>query len=1090
MADKSERALKEEEVLQFWKENKIFEKTLEKGGKEFVFYDGPPFATGLPHAGSLLSSIIKDVIPRYKTMRGYHVRRRWGWDCHGLPIENIVEKELGVKDKTEIENKFGIKSFNEACRSSVLRYAKDWKHYVERVGRWVEYDNAYKTMDNTFIESVWWALKQINEKGLLYEGRKVLLYCPRCETPIAKAEVAMDNSYKNVTEESVYVEFRLKNLKTSNLSTYLLAWTTTPWTLPGNVALAVHPDIDYVEIEKKDMGAGELVRFILAKNRLKAIFGNEEYKIIREMKGRKLVGLEYEPLFEIPAVRETGKKAFYVAEADFVTTEEGTGIVHTAVIYGEDDYQLGLKLDLPMVPLLDEKGHFNDSAPELIRGQYFKKAEKTIKEDLEKRGLMFKRENYTHSYPHCHRCGTALLYNAISSWFINIQKVKDKMIALNERVNWVPEHLKHGRFLNIVENAPDWTISRNRYWASPLPIWKDTEGKLTLIGSLDDLKKHTKKSGNKYFVMRHGESENIVKGVLDLTGDPNNHLTEKGREQVRKQTQNLKEINLILSSPFLRTRETAEVVKSELGLSNSDLIIENNLHEVNPGEDLRLRMGATIFDIEKKFKNKNILIVSHGMPLWALKKVMKCEETKNFTQGDQPGLAEVRRIDFVPFPHNENFELDLHRPYIDELEIVSEDGSPLKRIPEVIDGWVESASMPFAEYHYPFENKAEFEKRFPGDFVAEYIAQTRTWFYYMHAVAAILFGDISFKNVVTTGNVLAADGSKMSKSKGNYTDPLVLLDTIGADAFRYYLMSSVVMQAEDVFFKDEEIKEVHSRLINILANSFSFYELYADGTPTNNDSKHILDRWILVRLGELVSETTDAFEKYDMVKASRPIKNFVTDLSTWYIRRSRERLKARDKEALGTARYVFTELSKLAAPMMPFIAEEIYQKVKGESDLESVHLTSWPKKKESLFSFLKSSDKKVIKDMEETRRIVSLALEARQKANIKVRQPLMELRCKIQDLGREYQELIKDEVNVKELINKDIDGVELDTTLTPELEEEGRVRDAVRTVQDWRKEKGLKPGQIVEYKTSDEFYLKHKNEIENSTNVKILNPKS
>lgn len=1088
MADKSERALKEEEVLQFWKENKIFEKSLEKDAPkgEFVFYDGPPFATGLPHAGSLLSSIIKDVIPRYKTMRGYHMRRRWGWDCHGLPIENIVEKELGVKDKTEIENKFGIKAFNEACRSSVLRYAKDWKHYVERVGRWVEYDNAYKTMDNTFIESVWWALKQINEKGLLYEGRKVLLYCPRCETPIAKAEVAMDNSYKDITEESVTIEFRIKGEKNKSF----LAWTTTPWTLPGNVALAVHPDIDYVEIEKKDMGVGELVRFILAKNRLKEIFGNEEYKIIREMKGHKLVGLEYEPLFEISAVSETDKKAFYVAEADFVTTEEGTGIVHTAVIYGEDDYQLGLKLDLPMVPLLDEKGHFNDCAPELIRGQYFKKAEKTIKEDLEKRGLMFKKENYTHSYPHCHRCGTALLYNAISSWFINIQKVKDKMIALNEKVNWIPEHLKHGRFLNIVENAPDWTISRNRYWASPLPIWKDQNGNILIIGSLDELKKYTKKSGNKYFLMRHGEAIDNAKHILDPKGDPNNHLTENGKTEVVEAIEKLNGIELVFTSPFLRTRETAEIARNTLGLPEGSVIIDERLHEHNENdfELVRKRMSSFIFDVENKYAGKNILIVSHGSPIWVLEQVASGEKSNDLSEKEMFNTAEVKKLEFVPFPHNENFELDLHRPYIDELEFVSEDGLSLKRISEVIDGWVESASMPFAEYHYPFENKAEFEKRFPGDFVAEYIAQTRTWFYYMHAMAVMLFGDTSFKNVVTTGNVLAADGSKMSKSKGNYTDPLVLLDTIGADAFRYYLMSSVVMQAEDMFFKDEEIKEVHSRLINILANSFSFYELYADGTPTKNDSKHILDRWILARLGELVSETTDAFEKYDMVKASRPFKNFVTDLSTWYIRRSRERLKARDKEALGTARYVFMELSKLSAPIMPFIAEEIYRKVKGESDPESVHLTSWPKKKESLFSFFKSSDKKVIKDMEETRRIVSLALEARQKANIKVRQPLSKLEIRNSKLGKEYLEIIKDELNVKEIVvvQNLADEIKLDTTLTPELEEEGKVRDAIRTVQDWRKEKRLKPGQIVEYKTSDEFYLKHKNEIENSTNVKFI----
>ena len=1069
MAEKSDRAQREEKILQFWQENKIFEKSLEKGGKEFVFYDGPPFATGLPHAGSLLSSVIKDVIPRYKTMRGYHVRRRWGWDCHGLPIENMIEKELGIKDKTEIENKFGIETFNKACRSSVLRYAGEWKNYVERVGRWVDYDNSYKTMDNTFIESVWNALKKINEKGLLYEGRKVLLYCPHCQTPIAKAEIAMDNSYKDVTEESVTVEFRIKGEKNKSL----LAWTTTPWTLPGNVALAVHPDIDYVEIEKKDMGDGELARFILAKSRLDAIFGKDEYKVVREMKGREMVGMEYEPLFEIPAVKATDKKAFYVAEADFVTTAEGTGIVHTAVIYGEDDYNLGLKLDLPMVPLLDEKGRFNDSSPELIRGQYFKKAEKAIKEDLEKRGFMFKREMNTHPYPHCHRCGTALIYNALTSWFINIQKVKDRMIKLNEKINWVPEHLKHGRFLNIVENAPDWTISRNRYWASPLPIWKDENGKVYIIGSLDELKKYTKKSGNKYFVMRHGEAESNVKDVLDLTGDPNNHLTENGKQEAGRVDGG--KFDVIIASPFLRAQETATIIRK-------DFEMDERLHEVGSHEDgqaLRRRMGEFLFEIESKYQNKKILLVSHGMPIWVLEKIAGSRRSDDFTTEERFDTGEVREIDFTPYPHNADFELDLHRPYIDEIELVSEDGKPLKRIPEVIDGWVESASMPFAEYHYPFENKNEFESRFPGDFIAEYIAQTRTWFYYMHAVASILFGDIAFKNVVTTGNVMAADGSKMSKSKGNYTDPLILLDTIGADAFRYYLMSSVVMQAEDMLFKDEEIKEVHNRLINILANSFSFYEMYADGTAAGTKSKNVLDRWIVARLNQLTGEVTEAMEKYDMVRATRPVKDFVSDLSTWYIRRSRDRFKARDREALGTARHVFQEFSKLIAPVMPFVAEEIYQKLKTEGDPESVHLEDWPE--------VGSVDQKTLENMEEARKIVTLALEARAKANIKVRQPLSKLEIRTDALGPEYLEIIKDELNVKAVeVNNALESdVRLDTALTPGLIEEGKVRDAIRAVQDWRKEKSLKPGEKAKYETSDEFLFKHKTEIEKSTNIEL-----
>ncbi|HEY4505715.1 MAG TPA: class I tRNA ligase family protein [Candidatus Paceibacterota bacterium] len=1082
---KSEVALREEVILEFWNKNEIFKKSLEKDAPngDFVFYDGPPFATGLPHAGSLLSSVIKDVIPRYKTMRGFSVRRRWGWDCHGLPIENMIEKELGLKDKTEIENKIGIKAFNEACRASVLRYAKDWKHYVERVGRWVEYDNAYKTMDNSYIESVWHALKTVHEKGYLYEGRKVLLYCPHCQTPIAKAEIAMDNSYKDVTEESVTVEFRVKSKE--NVS--LLAWTTTPWTLPGNVALAVHPEIDYVEIKKKDMGDGKLVRFILAKGRLEAVFGSDEYKVVNEMKGKDLVGLEYEPLYEISAVKETGKKAWYVAEADFVNTEEGTGIVHTAVIYGEDDYNLGLRLDLPMVPLLDAAAHFNDKAPELIRGQYFKKAEKVIKEDLDKRGLLFDKKLHTHSYPHCHRCGTALLYNAISSWFINIQKVKDKMITSNEKINWVPEHLKHGRFLNIVENAPDWTISRNRYWASPLPIWKDGQGNVTVIGSLEDLKKYTKKSGNKYLAMRHGEANHNVKNIDDYMGDPNNHLTEVGRREVEEALASLENVDLIFTSPFLRTRETAEIVREKLGLESNALVVDERLHETS-GEDalqIRRRMGDFLFDIEKRYQGRNILVISHGFPLWVIEKVAKIQTTEGFTSDLQQGLAEIRELHFSPFPHNDDFELDLHRPYIDEIEL-EKDGKKLKRIPEVLDGWVESASMPFAEYHYPFENKQTFESRFPGDFVAEYIAQTRTWFYYMHAIANILFDNVAFKNVISTGNVLAGDGTKISKSKGNYTDPLLLLDRVGADAFRYYLMSSVVMQSEDTLFKDEEVKEVHNRLVNMLWNSFVFYELYADGTEASSDSKYILDKWIISRFNALVLEVTLAMESYNMVRATRPFRDFVSDLSTWYIRRSRDRLKEDDmddkKSALATTRYIFKELAKLIAPVMPFIAEDIYQKVRSSADPLSVHLESWPEGG--------AVDLETISLMEETRNLASQGLLLRSKANIKVRQPLGKLKVKNQKLKGEFLDLLKDEINVKEVVSDEDITEELDLviTLTPELVEEGKVRDAIRKIQEWRKEKNLTLGEMATYEVSakdKELFLKHALEIKKVTNVDL-----
>src|SRR3989339_783472 len=590
----------EEEVLKYWEEHKCFEKSVSERpeNKPYVFYDGPPFATGLPHYGHILGSVIKDVVPRYWTMKGYRVRRRWGWDCHGLPIENIIEKELKISGKKDIENKLGVDKFNDACRSKVLTYTKEWKKMVDRIGRRIEFDNAYKTMDSTYMESVWWALKTIWDKGLIYEGRKVLMYCPRCETPVSKAEVAMDNSYKDITEETVTVKFKVKNPKKHGLpeNTYILAWTTTPWTLPGNVALAVGKDIEYIVIEVENLS-----QLVVAKDRADAVLGEGKYKISSSIKGSDLVGIEYEPLFEIPAVKNSGKKSWYVTSADFVTTAEGTGIVHAAVIYGEDDYNLGVKLDLPMVPMLNEKGEFNDVAPEFIRGKYFKQAEKDIKKDLDARGLLFAREQFTHSYPHCWRCETQLFYNAISAWFIDIQKIKPRLLKLNEKVNWYPEHLKHGRFLNILETAPDWNISRNRYWATPLPFWV---------------------CGN-----------------------------------------------------------------------------EECLEKVCIGSVAELKEQATNY-------------------------------------------AQVYESDKVK-------EMDLHKHKMDKIKLkCPKCSNEMTRIPEVIDCWVESASMPFAEFHYPFENQDVFEKRFPGQYIAEYIAQTRAWFYYMHVMSVLLFDDISYENVV------------------------------------------------------------------------------------------------------------------------------------------------------------------------------------------------------------------------------------------------------------------------------------------------------------------------------------------------------
>ena len=1088
----------EHKVLSFWKENKVFEKSMSKDSPkgEFVFYDGPPFATGLPHTGSLLSSIIKDVVPRYKTMRGYRVRRRWGWDCHGLPIESLVEKQLNLKTKKDILS-VGIDTFNETARSMVLQYVDDWEKYVDRVGRWVDFKDSYKTMDNTYIESVWWALKNLHEKELLYEGRKVLMYCPHCETPLAKAEIAMDNTYKDVTEEAVTIKFKVKNPAAHNLpdNTYILAWTTTPWTLPGNVALAVGENIDYVSVSAPDKST-----LILAKDRVSAL-GIDGF-INETVKGKDLIGIEYEPLYEVPLVTAHQGKKYVVLSADFVSTEEGTGIVHTAVMYGEDDFALGQKEGLPMVQLLDASGHFNEQAPELVRGKYIKEAEKDIKKDLESRSLMFEKKNNTHSYPHCYRCGTPLIYNAVSSWFVNIQKIKARMLEENEKVNWIPDHLKHGRFQHIIENAPDWTISRNRFWASPLPIWKEKGGdRVMLIGSLQEMNEKAKKSGNRYFFMRHGEAESNFLKIQSTNPDTPHHLTDKGKEEVRKSLEVLKgtKFDYIFTSPFIRSKETGALAAEAFGVESGNVSVDDRLFEFRTGiydgrpsveyqnafpdvlesfekgpesgetlNEVRRRMGSFVEDLEKKYSGKTILIVSHGHPLWMVLadvRGLTKEEAMVMAEDEYFHTGEIREAEWKHIPRNARFELDLHRPYADGIILLGEDGKEYERIPEVVDCWVESSAMPFAEYHYPFENEEEFKKRAPGDFIAEYIAQTRTWFYYMHAMSVGLFDRLAFRNVISTGTILAADSSKMSKSKGNYTDPLELMEKIGADPLRFHLMSSVVMQAEDLAFKDEDVKDTSNRVINMLRNCLKFYELYKadfNGTTKGSESRHPMDVWIMARINQTIEEVTNNFDAFNLPVVSRSLKSLIDDYSTWYVRRSRERVKGGaevDKQfALSVQKEALLTIAKLIAPIMPFIAEAVYSGADGE--LESVHLENWPE--------ATAYNQSAITDMAAIRELASKALMLRERAGVKVRQPLASITIKPGELKlqekTELLEMLKDEANVKQVIfNESIsEDAELDLNLTPELKAEGMARDLTRLAQDLRKKAGLRPQDTVE----------------------------
>lgn len=1099
--------------MEFWQKNKIFEKSLSKPAPRgnYVFYDGPPFATGVPHYGHILGSTVKDVIGRYQTMQGFSVPRRWGWDCHGLPIENIVEKDLGISGRKAIEE-FGLANFVGHARSKVLTYVSEWKKTVDRMGRWVDFDNSFKTMDNTFIESVWWALGELNKKDLLYEGVRVLAYCPRCETPIANSEIAMDNSYKDITDISVYVKFLLEGEK----NVFLLAWTTTPWSLPGDTALAINKKIKYVKVEY----AGEF--YIVAEGRLKfiPILKDIVWKTgqnLWDIDSSELVGKKYTPPFDYYKNVDLQNKEniWKIWHAEFVTIDAGTGIAHEAPVFGEDDMVLAQKNNIPFIRHVEPNGVFSKEVID------FSGAKVKPKEDhqsgdmfvikyLAKTGSLFTKEKIIHSYPHCYRCDTPLLYYALPSWFVNIVKVKNELLEKSKEMNWIPAHLKDGRFHNILENAPDWTISRNRYWASPLPIWKSESGKVMFVNSLEDLKIKTKKSSNKYFVMRHGEAENNLTNFRYKDPYHKANLTENGERQVLESAKKFdKKIDIIISSPFNRAKETTKITCEQIGFSLEKVIYDERVQEwetssffegkeravfrkyydidylddpfkiLPDGESfvqVVRRIGNFIYDLEKKYSDKNILIIGHQGATRAVSFLVQGLSFSDLSSNSDPLIslqnAEIREFEFIPLPHNENYELDLHRPYIDAIMLVDEKGESYKRIPEVIDCWFESGSMPFAQDHYPFENPDWKEKNFPAGFVAEYIAQTRTWFYYTHVISAILFNHAPFTNVVTTGTVLAEDGSKMSKSKNNFPDPWILFDKYGVDALRLYLMSSPLMKGEDVNFSEKTVQEISSKIIGRLLNVVAFYELYHDKKLEIGDktikSDNILDQWILSRLNQLVSEVTDSMEVYNMTEASRPFEAFVEDLSTWYLRRSRERIKNEDKEAKKTLYFVLKTLAKIMAPFAPFTAEDIWLKLKNEGDENSVHLTSWPKKAFKLFAFGKL---KVLEEMETVRKIVTLGLEARQKAGIKVRQPLNKLEVKNSDLRKELVELIKDELNVKEVTeNPSIENeVLLDVNITPELKQEGDYRELTRALQDMRKKLGLTPSDVISltFETND-----------------------
>ncbi len=1115
--DKSlSRSQREEKVLQFWKENKIFEKSLEKPSPkgEFVFYEGPPTANGKPGIHHLESRAFKDAIPRYKTMQGFRVPRKAGWDTHGLPVEIESEKKLGLKSKKEIEE-YGVALFNAECRRSVLSYIDLWSNFTERIGYWVNLDDAYFTYDNSYIESVWSIIAEVEKRKLLYKDYKVVPWCPRCGTGLSSHELAQ--GYSDVKDLSIYAKFKIVGFDKA----YFVAWTTTPWTLPGNLALAVGADIVYVEAKVGD----EIL--VLAKERLPVL--TEPYEIIAEHKGSEMVGMEYEPLY--PFLKDKSEKAFKVYTADFVTTEDGTGIVHTAVMYGQEDFDLGTKVGLPKIHLVSPDATF-------IKGTDWLEGRSVVDEviavdvlkDLQSRGLVYKKESYTHSYPFCWRCKTRLIYYARDSWYIRMSELRSELLKENEKINWEPNYIKNGRFGEWLREVKDWAISRERYWGTPLPVWLSESGDRIVADSVDTLREHVKKSGNKYFVMRHGGSEGNEKDLVSYKNESADHLTAAGKKQAEDAGKKLKgeKIDMIISSPFARTKETAQIVAKEIGLNESEIIFDERLREINPGdfdgkswdeyhrhvhgvgsnwfsqniaggeslEEVCRRVGESLYDIEVKYKDKNILVVTHGGPAWLSFVISGFYDPRNkkyhipnthifikdFKRFDN---AEARELPFVPLPHNDSYQVDLHKPYIDEV-VLERDGNEYRRTKEVMDVWLDSGAMPVASY------AGTGEEHYPADFISEAIDQTRGWFYTLHAIGVLLGKGRAFKNVICLGHILDKEGKKMSKSVGNVVEPFAAFEKYGVDVLRLW-MYSVNQPGEPKNFDEKSVDEINKRIFNLLDNVYAFYELYRDveieKVSNKKESKNILDKWILERLNVLVAGMTKNVDEYKLLEPVRELRDFIDDLSTWYLRRSRDRLKGGDTEAKQTLYYVLKTLSKLLAPFAPFAAEELYQKLRTEGDLESVHLEGWPEVKKKFSLFGSNSQEKILDEMESVRKIVTLGLEARSRANIKIRQPLQQLKIKNIKLAKEYFELIKDEMNVKNVLaDQNIDGeVMLDTKITPELEEEGAVREIIRGIQEMRKEKGLRPSDIMDYHAAEDAELlqKYQTLVEKTTGTKI-----
>lgn len=1280
----------EREVTQYWKENKIFEKSVTNrdAKNSYIFYDGPPFITGTPHYGSLLPSIAKDVVPRFHTMRGKRVERVWGWDCHGLPIENKVEKKLGIKNRREIE-KYGIQKFIDECYNYTRDTSAEWKWYIDKIGRWVDMDNAYKTMDQDYMESVMWVFKQLYERNLIYKGVRTSLFCTRCGTPVSNFEIAMDNSYADMEDPAVTIKFPVTTpgrFQGKNI----LAWTTTPWTLPSNKALVVDPEetyvtarvqkleieleqgwlvkelpqdlkkvkkseitqayfddyvdengvkprdarvrkIDdsyeftvkyyagsaketgqliektkkitkdeYIELIKKadkkvvktryyyplendltaeidvyrnqhdglnfvevefsslsklnnftppawfgkeitdsnacypyymaDRSAEELTKelgsyeqaphnydkqvqeeeVILAKKRVEYALEDIDYEIVDEFEGKELLGLKYTPPFSYYAT-EKGEHEVY-SFPDMVHMEEGTGVVHSAPGFGDIDTEMGQEKKLTIAMSINDEGRFLPEVTDYA-GTYFKEADPLIMENLKQRGVLFKSERIIHRYPFCWRCETPLIHKAQPSWFINIEKLRKDLLKNNEEINWVPSHLKHGRFKKGIEVAPDWGISRTRFWATPMPVWqREEKGEIVetvVVGNRDELRAKSVQPITKLTLVRHADRDKT---------DPDGGLIASGKKQSEALVKKFKASNfdLIYSGKTRRTLETITPLSEATGIETKtdslfgdltqrkeldaildELIKKHNVHYTSelPESELVEALSGIISSMRRDLNNflqehrgEYIIASTHGERIALIKHIVEGKRLKEVF------ASMPRKAQSIDLYFSGTDLLDLHRPKIDSITLKGKTGE-LTRVKEVLDVWMDSASMPYASRHYPLENKQLFEDNYPADFIVEYIAQTRAWFYVMHVISTALFNQPSFKNVVTTGVMSGNDGRKMSKMYGNYPDPRETLEKYGAEPLRLYFMGSRIMIGEDMNFDEEGLKEQVKTFILPLWNSYSFFVTYANihnWKPTVEvETKDYLDKWILSELDVTKKSFIQAMEAYNIPSAVKLLPEFVDILSRWYIRRSRDRFTSGSKEALSTLYHVLVEFSKVSASVVPFVSEEIYRTLTSgiKNHPESVHLTDLTEPKSGL-------NQSLLAHMNLVREIAALGQSLRVQNNLKVRQPLQKV---LIDVGKERKfsqtnlewmvEIIKDELNVKQvvfgkvplnkdnlLVTSDINKtllIGLDKKITPELENEGLLRELTRQIQSQRKRLGFKMGDKVKISlNTDDLKLK------------------